>query len=347
MTQSRPYGTKIILTVILITMVSAIIWLSGCGPRMVKEQRLVFDTPVNISIYPAENGEVKPLIDLAFERMSRVEKACNVYDKTSELAKINASDKRVFEVSSELADMIGLGIEWQNASTGTFDIGIGDIMQAWSFGVKDSVPSASALRLARAKSGLRGMSIKSSTLRFSGGKPQLDLNGLSKGYGADKAYEALRNNGIAHGLIDMGSSVVAFGGKPDGSKWTVGIRHPRNTKAIIGTLAVRDAFISTSGDYQQSFIRDGIRYHHIIDPQTSIPSRRSIAATVVSGDSASIADILSTTVFILGPKTGIKLLERLPETEGLIIAPDGKISMTSGMSDIYEQKVEVISKPAP
>lgn len=323
---------------ILLTVLS----LASCSEKPISKQEIRFDTMTTITVYPENNSNAQAALDKAFARLGEVEGAANIYDKNSELSKINASIDSRFSVSNDLYRMLRLGLEWNTATAGTFDIGIGAIVQAWSIGKRNVIPSSETLIRVRAVSNLSGTVVKDGGLRFGDNKAQLDINGLAKGYAADKAMQTLRNGGLRHGLINMGSTVVAFGGKPDSSLWKIGIQHPRKENEILGTLNVKDAFIGTSGDYQQYFIKKGIRYHHIFDPKTSAPSMNSMAVTVVTHDNAAIADILSTTVFIMGPIDGLKLMERLPETEGMVVGKDGKIVMTSGFREIYKPRVNKV-----
>lgn len=333
--------------IIIFFIVSSLISSCSCQEQTVADKKLLLDTMVSIVIYPEGTDKPAGLLDKAYSQLADLESTVNVYNRDSELSKINAAENSEFELSPNLRDMIVLGLDWYGASKGTFDIGLGATINAWSIGSGNIIPKQDQLVRTRVDDLKNNVRVEGNRLIFSGAKPKLDLNGLAKGYGADKAVRVLKDGGIKHGLIDMGSSAVAFGGKPDGNSWQIGIQHPRDDKGLLGTISINDGFIATSGDYQQYFIKDGIRYHHIIDPATSCPANKSIAVTVVSQDSAVIADILSTTAFILGPKTGLELLERLPETEGLLIDARGNISMTSGFGQFYRPKVKKIKDPSP
>jgi thiamine biosynthesis lipoprotein len=161
-----------------------------------------------------------------------------------------------------------------------------------------------------------------------------DTGGIAKGYAADKAVETLKALGISSGLVAIAGDIRAFGSKPDGSPWTIGIRNPRGAEAnddVMATLELSDEAVSTSGDYERFFMREGVRYHHILDPRTGYPARENISVTVVAPE-AVFTDGFSTGVFVMGPEKGLQLLETLGY-EGIIVGHDGKMFLTKAMEE--------------
>jgi thiamine biosynthesis lipoprotein len=167
----------------------------------------------------------------------------------------------------------------------------------------------------------------------------MDLGAIAKGYAADRAVEALKKQGIRAGLVAVAGDIKAFGLKPDGKPWRVGIRNPRQKgkdDEILATVEIRDLAISTSGDYERFFIVDGERFHHILDPGTGYPARGCQSVSVMAKDAVS-TDSFSTAVFVLGPRKGMELLERLG-MEGMIVDREGKMHFTRGMKERLEFK---------
>ena len=120
-----------------------------------------------------------------------------------------------------------------------------------------------------------------------------------------------------------------FAGSKGERPWRAGIRDPRGPRgSLFATLTIRDATLSTSGDYERFYRYAGKRYHHIIDPRSGRPARRCRSVTVVTPD-ATTADWLSTSVFILGPERGLRLVERLPRTGAVIVAADNRVLISS------------------
>lgn len=166
----------------------------------------------------------------------------------------------------------------------------------------------------------------------------IDLGGISKGYAADKAVDTLKINGIHSGLVSVAGDIKAFGLKPDGIPWKIGIRNPRNVDNInvprakgqeddiMATLELRDMAISTSGDYERYFISDGKRFHHLINPRTGYPAMGCQSVSIITKEGA-FTDAFATGIFILGPEKGIKTLENMG-FDGIIVDSQGTVHST-------------------
>ncbi len=148
----------------------------------------------------------------------------------------------------------------------------------------------------------------------------------------------LVRRGVADYAIDGGGDIrLAVNG--DGAPWHVPVAHPRRPDTILGTLALATGAVATSGDYEWFFERDGVRYHHILDPATGRPARRSIAATVIA-PTAVEADALATGLFVMGPRRALALVEGLPNVEALLVAPDLSLHVSSGFPPFVEARSE-------
>jgi len=159
--------------------------------------------------------------------------------------------------------------------------------------------------------------------------------------------EVLRREGVKTGLVDAGGDIFCFGERREGwfvetfakakTRWSIGIRHPRsaNPNETIGVIRVDSGAIATSGDYENYFEVEGIRYHHLIDPATGMPARGVISATVLA-PTATQADAWATALFVLGEE-GITLLEGLEGFEGSIVLEDKNILTTKGFPELKER----------
>ena len=117
-----------------------------------------------------------------------------------------------------------------------------------------------------------------------------------------------KDMGIKDAIVNIGGDLKAIGTKPKNQSWNIGIRHPREEKDYLACLNLTDKAIVSSGDYERFFIKDGIRYHHILNPKDGYPARACQSVTIVTSE-AMIGDILATGIFVLGPKKGMKLIE--------------------------------------
>jgi thiamine biosynthesis lipoprotein len=159
---------------------------------------------------------------------------------------------------------------------------------------------------------------------------KLDLGGIGKGFMAQRACETLRQRGIQAGVVANAGDLVLFGTKPDGRPWRIGVQHPRHPGKMLAALELTDCAVSTSGDYERFFTRDGVMYHHILDASTLLPARDCQSVTVIGRD-ATLVDALATGIFVLGPSPGLQLLERTRLGEGIIIDRQGRTSISPSL----------------
>ena len=168
-------------------------------------------------------------------------------------------------------------------------------------------------------------------LRFNDPGVRIDLGGIAKGYAVDRAIEIAKRCGIDEALISAGGDSKILG-KKQGRPWIIGIQHPRKKNEMALVLPLSDTAISTSGDYERFFIRDGQRIHHIINPSTGKSATVTWSATV-TGPDAITTDALSTTIFVLGAIKGIALIETLENIDAVIIDNEGNVHYSSGFQE--------------
>ena len=141
----------------------------------------------------------------------------------------------------------------------------------------------------------------------------IDLGAIAKGYAADEVIAMLAANGVKTAVVDLGGNVLTFGAKPDGSPWRIGLQDPDPAVprgSHIGMLEFRGSrAVVTSGTYERFFVRDGTRYHHILDTTTGRPVQNGLVAVTIVTDRSIIADGYSTLVFALGLERGRALVE--------------------------------------
>ena len=159
---------------------------------------------------------------------------------------------------------------------------------------------------------------------------KIDVGGIGKGYAADKAEAVLKHHGMTRGIVAVAGDLKVFGKSADGDPFRIAIRHPRKPEEAMGEVSLQNEAVSTSGDYERFFIHNGRRYHHILDPKTLYPATLSQSVTVIA-DRAIVTDALSTGIFVMGPRKGMALFERLPGIEGVLVDAKGNMSVSSGL----------------
>jgi thiamine biosynthesis lipoprotein len=158
----------------------------------------------------------------------------------------------------------------------------------------------------------------------------LDLSSIAKGYGVDQVAALLRAEGFASFIVEIGGEVYAAGARRDGQPWRVAVNRPRVDAApdeVYGVVALRDQALATSGDYRSYFVRDGVRYSHVIDPKTGRPVTNRVVSVSISAPDCTLADGLATAVMVMGAGPGLELVERLGGVEGFVVteAPAGRL----------------------
>lgn len=170
------------------------------------------------------------------------------------------------------------------------------------------------------------------TVYFADPEMKLDVGAVAKGYATEQVCKDLPSGY----LVSVGGNVRATGPKPDGSAWIVGVQDPDGgAEDYLLRLNVSEGSIVTSGDYQRYYVVDGVRYHHIIDPQTLYPATRWRAVTIVCSDSG-MADALSTSLFTMSQEDGQALLDEFG-AEAVWVTSGGELLYSPGLSEYIVQ----------
>jgi thiamine biosynthesis lipoprotein len=263
-----------------------------------------------------------------------VERLLSFYDQGSDVARLNQSaGTGPVSISPETLNLLDLAMDWSERTGGLFDVTVGPLSALWKeAALGGAVPRPAEVESARSLLGgpkLRLDAARQTAELMSPGAA-VDLGGIGKGYAARRARQVYESRGVRSALASLGGHILAVGGRPDGGPWSVGIRHPRLEGACVGAVAIRDASVSTSGDDQQSVVHDGVRYHHIVDPQTGFPARSGLASvTVVAADPVE-ADVLSTAVFVAGAAAALGLLALAGKAGALLVDDGGQVSVIGG-----------------
>ncbi len=168
------------------------------------------------------------------------------------------------------------------------------------------------------------------TVRFAHPDTCIDLGGFAKGYAVDNAATLLHRCGIAHANISAGGDSRVMGDRR-GRPWTIGIRDPRNSDAVVALLPLQDTSISTSGDYERFFIEeDGTRFHHLIDPTTGV-SPRGVRSVTILGEDGLTTEALSKCVFVLGVEKGLQLIEAQQSVDAVVVDAEGRLHYSPGL----------------
>lgn len=325
----------------MLVLTLAIASCSAQKERVYQKTMILMDTLVTINVVSASAEDAEKAMDRAFAGIGRLARLLDFFSDGSEISLINrnAGTSKV-RVSPETLEIIEDALYASEKTHAAFDPTIGPVMSLWDFH-SHKMPGDAAVvkRLPLVDYRLIGVDRNKSTVSLGKKGMLMDLGAIAKGFAADKAVEDLKMAGIRSGLVAVAGDIRAFGLKPDGKPWRVGIKNPRpkdKDDEIMATVELNDAAISTSGDYERYFIVGGRRYHHILDPKTGYPATGCRSVTVISKKGYQ-ADSFSTGVFVLGPEKGMEVLVQTG-LEGLIIDKDGGIKTTPGLRGRIEFK---------
>jgi FAD:protein FMN transferase len=269
-------------------------------------------------------------IEAAFAEVAREEALFSEYRPSSEISAVNrAAGEAPVQVDTEVFGLLQRSLWASRVTGGAFDMTFAGCGGLWSVREK-RVPDAESVAACMPRVGYQKVRLdeRESSVFLPEAGMRIGLGGIAKGYGVDRAVELLLSQGFKNVVVDGGGDLRVEGADVDGP-WAVNIAHPRRPGEIFETIRVARGAIVTSGDYLRYFERDGVRYHHIIDPATGRPADRSVAVTVIA-PTATDADALATGLFVLGPERGLATLASLPGVEALYFAPDLGVRASRG-----------------
>ena len=283
-------------------------------------------TVAAFTLYCPDEETFKTAAAAGIKEFEKVSHLANLYDRNSELSRLNASAYREpFSCSDAMWQLITRAERAFYDSNGGFDITVKPLMDLWGFYRKrQTIPSAKEIASAKTKVGFALLKLDHSrrTVQFSVPGMALDLGGIAKGYALDRAFETVTACGVNAGVLDLGGNLKLLPAPPPGKKfYTVGIKNPADTSALLQNklqLSGNSA-VSTSGDYERFVIIGNLRCGHIIDPRTGTPAPAN--AVTVTTTSAMDADIFSTTAYLENEKGAEELKARYPDTKFYFTSP--------------------------
>lgn len=259
-------------------------------------------------------------VRLAIERaLQHVDETMSGYREDSEISRFNEQPTNEwYPVSPELAHVVMAALGVSAASDGAFDVTVAPVVKAWGFGASEgpppTLPDAALLAELQSRFGYEKLHARLSPPALRKDEPSLtvDLNAIAPGYAVDMIAEQLQARGIEHFMIDVGGEIRARGRNRAGETWRIAVESPSESDAApVAVIELDGAALATSGEYRNTYERDGVRYSHTIDPRTAHPIRYSVASVVVVHPEAMYADAWATALNVLGPDAGLQLAERL------------------------------------
>ncbi|HEX6308982.1 MAG TPA: FAD:protein FMN transferase [Longimicrobiales bacterium] len=270
--------------------------------RIVRRTIPVMGTTAEIVVVTRNERNGHAAISAAANELYAVDRLMTRFNASSDVGRANAAAHRVpVPIGAATAEVLAEALHWAAATDGSFDPALGRASELWDVAHRSAPPGPAVVRRLAGRSLYRRIELDrfggSAVVRFGDPDVAIDLGGIAKGYGVDRAVAALRSWGIGDGLVNAGGDLYALGSSLDDDGWSVGIRAPDDPSRLAGTVVLRDRAIATSGDYEQFFDHAGRRYHHLLDPATGAPRVTSVHSLTVAASTCMSADAAATAVF--------------------------------------------------
>lgn len=298
--------------IILLTVLS-ILSIQKLKPQ---EQKVVLtdclDTVCELTIY---SNKKSPLDD-SVDYIRKMDTELSANDEESTLSKFNNGEDVSF--SSDAKMVIAFAKSFTDDNPDYFSVYLNPAIKAWD--IKNNTGTIPDL---------------TSAIKEVKSENSLNLGGVAKGFITDRLKEMLLEKGAKSAMINLGGNAYALGKKPTGENWKIGIQDPKSENELIGVITAENLAVITSGDYQRFFEKDGIRYHHILDPKTCHPARSGLRSVTIISENATLADALSTAIFVAGVEKGKELLKKY-DVRGIFVTDD-TIYFSKSLENIFRQ----------
>jgi thiamine biosynthesis lipoprotein len=299
--------------------------------------KLVF---IALTCARADEAKTRAAVDRAIAEIRRLEGLMTNWREDSEVSRINKQAGRApVPVGPDALAVIQKSLWIGEKSGGVFDITFEAMHGLWRFDEDADPHPPKPADVAEKKKLIDYRHVKvderASTVFLDKPEMKIGLGGIAKGYAIDRAAAVLLDAGVVDFLAQAGGDLYVHGHRADGTPWTAGIKDPRGGGSHFAVMAVTDHAFSTAGDYERSYVVEGKRYHHIIDPRTGYPATLSRSVTIYAKD-AFTADALDDAVFILGPEKGLELVESIDDAGAVIVDANNRVIVSKRLEGMLK-----------
>lgn len=341
------------MMLIILMLISA----SGCGSMKKKRYEAqfltFFDTITQIVGYSENEKEFTKYSQMIFDELKIYHELYDIYNDYEGINNIktinDAAGKEAVKVDEKIIDLFLFSKEMYTKTNGKMDIALGSVLSIWhdyrTKGIDSPdeaiLPPINLLEDSAKHTDIQKIIIDeiNHTVFLQDPKMSIDVGAVAKGYAVEKVCQTVEAQGFYNGLVSVGGNVRAIGSKDEGgTPWNIGVQNPDSSSenSILYNMDLVDAALVTSGNYERYYTVDGKNYHHIIDPDTLMPTTYYSSVVIISPDSA-LADCLSTALFNLPYKEGKLLVEEFPGTEALWIGLDFSMLYSDKFKDFIKK----------
>ena len=343
---------------VLLSLLLLLPLLGGCGAteegqRFVAYEYRYFDTVTQVIGYADSQEEFDAVAARVFALLEQYHEAFDIYysyssvkegEPLSGLRDVNRRKNAVdgvMPVTDTLYDLLDFSLRMHEATNGRTNIAMGAVLRLWHDCREEAsddpslarLPDRASLEAAALHTDIEDVILDPAarTVTMTDDKLMLDVGAIAKGYAAERIAETLEAEGVTGYLLNLGGNVRTVGARPDGKSWRVGVENPDRTsdEAYVAYVDLYEGAVVISGSYQRYYVVDGVRYHHIIDPDTLMPENRFLSVAVIAEDSG-VGDAFSTALFNLSLADGLALVAQTDGVEAMWVLPDGTIHRSPG-----------------
>lgn len=293
-----------------------------------KQMRFMMDTYVTVyAIGP--KTKTQPAANAALDRMQAVNDKFSMHNPDSPVYAFNIRNVPITD--REILDVVKLALQIAKDTDGAFDITVAPLLDLWGFYSRSfRVPEPEEIQRCLNRVSYSNLLLSDTELQKKSADVKIDLGGIAKGYAIGQAAKVFIDHGVTSALMVAGGDVYALG-KRANELWKIGLRNPRGD-GVLGYLEVHDMAVMGSGDYERFFEHEGKRYHHIFNPKTGYPAE-GLSGSFMLGPDPAVANAWNTAIFVMGPEKGLRLVERIPGMEAVMVTASGQIIYSSGLKD--------------
>ena len=291
------------------------------------------DTYMTLTAYGNNADEA---LNEAEAEIERLDALLSTGDENSEIYALNQNGTGTISEDTEI--LLDESEKLYTDTDGVFDITIYPVMDAWGFTTQNyRIPSEEELKglLENVNASKIQYDKASKKVALPAGV-KIDFGGIAKGYTSSRIMGIYKKCGVTSGMVSLGGNVQLLGAKPDGSFWRVAVQSPDDTNDYLGVLEAEDKAVITSGGYERYFEENGKIYHHIIDPATGYPAENGLKSVTIVSDDGTLADGLSTSLFIMGKDKACDFWkEHSDKFDMILMTDDNELYVSEGIADVF------------
>lgn len=317
---------------------------TSCADSKYERSTTAMGTVLTVTVVSMDREAADSAVEAAFKEIDRLENLLSLWKPESEMSVLNERAAEGWtQADQEILDLLETSLEFSRLTEGAFDVTAGPLVRLWGFHTreKNHLPTPEEIKEKKRIVGYRLVEIDSGNdaVRFANEGMEVDFSGVAKGYAVDRAVKIMRDLGVKNAMVNLGGNIYAFGSPAGRDMWNIAVRDPRSIENEIGVLKIKEKGVASSGQYIRFVEFENRRFGHIIDPRTGYPVEGEVLGTTIVAPDALTADIMSTSVFVLGPDEGAEFIKS-QEFEGLIILDNGKggllVKVSGGLRDSFE-----------